>query len=203
MWTTRDGTSTEKFAWIHRSPVHSMFHSRIPRTSTSLPSWIAEPLVSVLIVITDVLVFVIGLQAWWVTIWDKNQDLGGKQGIWQSRTVRMSTSCRSLVHTVMKLKWCVGIFLDFFRMRLYPRIFGMPVNFLESNFDFFRQRKFLQVTSVQMKNIKQAQSKRNMKDQKMILLILEHKVAQHRNPVWHQWTTILIRDNIIKVISSA
>ena len=38
-----------------------------------------------------------------------------------------------------------------------------------------------------------------MKDQKMILLILEHKVAQHRNPVWHQWTAILIRDTIIKV----
>lgn len=38
-----------------------------------------------------------------------------------------------------------------------------------------------------------------MKDPKTILQILEHKVAQHSNPVWHQWIAILIRDTIIKV----
>ena len=82
---------------------------------------------------------------------------------------------------------------------LYFEVFLEPVYIVLQM--IFRQRKFLQVTSVQMKTIKQAQSKRSMKGQKTILLILEHKVAQHSNPVWHQWTAISIRDTIIKVIS--
>ena len=59
-----------------------------------------------------------------------------------------------------------------------PKLFGLLQMIL------FRQKKSLRVTSVQMKNIRLAQSKRNMKDQKTILLVLEHKVALHHNLVY-------------------
>ena len=42
-------------------------------TSTSSPSWIFQSLVPELIVIGDVLVFVYGLCAWWLNIWDRHQ----------------------------------------------------------------------------------------------------------------------------------
>ena len=50
-------------------------YGRPPRgRSTSSPSWIFESLVPVLIVITDVLVFVHGLRAWWGNIWNRNKE---------------------------------------------------------------------------------------------------------------------------------
>ena len=83
-------------------------------TSTPSLSWICEALVPVLKVVTDVLVFVVNKRL----LEYKTVVSGLKQGIWKSRTARMSTSCRDLIKgktpVWRKLMWMIIIFVGIF-----------------------------------------------------------------------------------------